>query len=212
MKSAVARLQAVGIFQTTAMRSSASTSGSCGCGSSGSQKKIRKSILHCRGSSGSSRAIRCDACLCPPGFARGRAHSGGPGYIVTWMWLAAACNEPNITAAPTQQADRDGESEYVIGSHGVLSSLFGHRVGGRRSRERTHELLQCSAVAVTNRSTTLTMIVIRLLCDRVYAISYRGVRTGARHRACSCPAPRQRRHCRTRRQPPPPAVRDGRTS
>ena len=44
MKSAVARLQAVGMFQTTAMRNSALTSGSCGCGSSGSQKKIRKSI------------------------------------------------------------------------------------------------------------------------------------------------------------------------
>ena len=44
MKSAEARLQAMGMFQTTAMRSRALTSGSCGCGSSGSQKKMRKSI------------------------------------------------------------------------------------------------------------------------------------------------------------------------
>ena len=45
MKSAEARLQAMGIFHTTAMRKSALTSGSWGCGSSGSQKKMRKSIL-----------------------------------------------------------------------------------------------------------------------------------------------------------------------
>ena len=45
MKSADARLHAMGIFHTTAMRKSAFTSGSCGMGSSGSQKKIRKSIL-----------------------------------------------------------------------------------------------------------------------------------------------------------------------
>ena len=44
MKSADARLQAMGTFQTTAIRSSALTSGSCGCGSSGSQKKMRQSI------------------------------------------------------------------------------------------------------------------------------------------------------------------------
>ena len=44
MKSAEARLQAMGIFQTTAIRKSALTSGSWGCGSSGSQKKMRKSI------------------------------------------------------------------------------------------------------------------------------------------------------------------------
>ena len=37
MKSAVARSQATGILQTTATRSRALTSGSCGCGSSGSQ-------------------------------------------------------------------------------------------------------------------------------------------------------------------------------
>ena len=43
-KSADTRLQAMGIFQTTAMRSSAFTSGSWGCGFSGSQKKIKPSI------------------------------------------------------------------------------------------------------------------------------------------------------------------------
>ena len=44
-KSAVARLHATGMFQTTAIRSSALTSGSCGCGSSGSQKKMSMSML-----------------------------------------------------------------------------------------------------------------------------------------------------------------------
>ena len=44
MKSADARLQAIGTFQTTAIRKSAFTSGSWGCGSRGSQKKMRKSI------------------------------------------------------------------------------------------------------------------------------------------------------------------------
>lgn len=43
MKSAEARLQATGMFQTTAIRKSAFTSGSCGWGHSESQKKIRKS-------------------------------------------------------------------------------------------------------------------------------------------------------------------------
>lgn len=43
-KSAEARLQAIGIFQTTAIRGRAFTSGSCGCVSSGSQTKIRTSI------------------------------------------------------------------------------------------------------------------------------------------------------------------------
>lgn len=38
MKSAEARLQAMGMFHTTAMRKSALTSGSCGSGSSESQK------------------------------------------------------------------------------------------------------------------------------------------------------------------------------
>ena len=58
MKSAEARLQAIGMFQTTAMRRSALTSGSCGCGSSGSQKKIRKSI--------SSLTILAPICWSPP--------------------------------------------------------------------------------------------------------------------------------------------------
>src|SRR5579859_5194595 len=43
-KSAVARLQATGMFHSTATRSSALTSVSCGCGSSGSQKKMSSSI------------------------------------------------------------------------------------------------------------------------------------------------------------------------
>ena len=43
-KSAVARLQAIGMLWTTAIRSSAFTSTSCGCGESGSQKKITASI------------------------------------------------------------------------------------------------------------------------------------------------------------------------
>jgi len=45
MKSAETQLHATGIFQTTAMRSSALMSGSCGRGSKGSQKKTRKSML-----------------------------------------------------------------------------------------------------------------------------------------------------------------------
>ena len=44
MKSAVARLHATGMLHTTATRSSAFTSGSCGCGSSGSQKKTSTSF------------------------------------------------------------------------------------------------------------------------------------------------------------------------
>ena len=47
-KSAVARLQATGMFQTTAMRSRAFTSGSWGCGSSGSQKNTSRSIARVR--------------------------------------------------------------------------------------------------------------------------------------------------------------------
>lgn len=43
MKSAVARLHATGMLQTTATRSRALTSGSCGCGSSGSQKNTSRS-------------------------------------------------------------------------------------------------------------------------------------------------------------------------
>ena len=46
------------MFQTTASRSSALTSGSCGCGSSGSQKKTRKSI--------SPSAISAPSCWSPP--------------------------------------------------------------------------------------------------------------------------------------------------
>src|ERR1017187_6643787 len=42
-KSALARLQATGMFHTTASRSSALTSVSCGCGWSGSQKKSSRS-------------------------------------------------------------------------------------------------------------------------------------------------------------------------
>ena len=45
MKSAEARSQATGMFHTTAIRSSDLTSVSWGWGSSGSQKKTRKSML-----------------------------------------------------------------------------------------------------------------------------------------------------------------------
>ena len=51
-------VQATGMFQTTAIRSSAFTSGSCGRGWSGSQKKIRKSI--------SPSAMRAPICWSPP--------------------------------------------------------------------------------------------------------------------------------------------------
>ena len=44
MKSAEERLQATGMFHTFAIRSRALMSGSCGSGSSGSQKKMTKSI------------------------------------------------------------------------------------------------------------------------------------------------------------------------
>jgi hypothetical protein len=43
-ESAVARLQATGMCHSTAARSSALTSWSCGCGSGGSQKEISTSI------------------------------------------------------------------------------------------------------------------------------------------------------------------------
>ena len=76
-------------------------------------------------------------------------------------------------SCPDKQADRNGESEYVIGSHGVLSSLFGHRVGGRRSLERTHELLRCSAIPVTN--TLSYMIAARCLVGRFFRTSFRGI-------------------------------------
>ena len=46
MKSAEARLLAIGMFHTTAIRKSALTSESWGCGSSGSQKKIKKRSLY----------------------------------------------------------------------------------------------------------------------------------------------------------------------
>jgi len=43
-RSAVTRLQAIGMWQATVTRSSALTSGSCGCGSGGSQKKTGRLI------------------------------------------------------------------------------------------------------------------------------------------------------------------------
>ncbi len=58
MKSAEARLQATGMFHTTAIRSRALTSGSWGMGCSGSQKKMRKSI--------SPLAIMAPTCWSPP--------------------------------------------------------------------------------------------------------------------------------------------------
>ena len=58
MKSAEARLQATGMFQTTAMRSKALTSGSCGCGCSGSQKKMTRSTV--------PSAMRAPICWSPP--------------------------------------------------------------------------------------------------------------------------------------------------
>ena len=54
----MARLVATGTFQTAASRSSALTSGSCGCGSSGSQKKISVSIA--------PSAILAPICWSPP--------------------------------------------------------------------------------------------------------------------------------------------------
>ena len=58
MKSAEARLQATGMLRTTATRSRAFTSGSCGCGSSGSQKNTSRSIP--------PSAIRAPICWSPP--------------------------------------------------------------------------------------------------------------------------------------------------
>lgn len=58
MKSAEARLHAMGMFHTTASRNKAFTSGSWGCGSRGSQKKMRKSI--------SPSAIIAPICWSPP--------------------------------------------------------------------------------------------------------------------------------------------------
>src|SRR6266478_9855170 len=57
-KSAVARLQATGMLQTTATRSRALTSGSCGCGSSGSRRNTSRSI--------SPSAMRAPICWSPP--------------------------------------------------------------------------------------------------------------------------------------------------
>lgn len=48
----------MGIFHTTAIRSNAFTSGSCGSGASGSQKKIRKSM--------EPSAMREPICWSPP--------------------------------------------------------------------------------------------------------------------------------------------------
>ena len=58
MKSAEARLHAMGIFQTTAMRNKALTSVSWGCGERGSQKKIMKSMV--------PSAILAPTCWSPP--------------------------------------------------------------------------------------------------------------------------------------------------
>ena len=44
MKSALARLQAIGMFHRTAILTRAFTSDSCGCDASGSQKKISRSM------------------------------------------------------------------------------------------------------------------------------------------------------------------------
>ena len=57
-KAAEARLQAMGMFHTTAIRNSAFTSGSCGSGASGSQKKMRKSMQ--------PSAMREPICWSPP--------------------------------------------------------------------------------------------------------------------------------------------------
>ena len=56
--SAVAVLQATVMFHTVARRSNALTSGSCGCGSSRSQKKIRTSMT--------PSAIFAPICWSPP--------------------------------------------------------------------------------------------------------------------------------------------------
>lgn len=56
--SAVATFAAIGTFHTAAIRSSALTSGSCGCGSSGSQKKISMSMT--------PSAIFAPICWSPP--------------------------------------------------------------------------------------------------------------------------------------------------
>ena len=70
MKSAVARLHATGMLQTTATRSSALTSGSCGCGSSGSQKKTSTSI--------SPSAMRAPICWSPPNGPLRKQVTGRP--------------------------------------------------------------------------------------------------------------------------------------
>jgi hypothetical protein len=83
MKSAEARSQVRGMFQTTAIRSSALTSGSWGWAVRGSQKKMRRSI--------SPSAIQAPICISPP--------SGPLRTLVTGIPSSSASIPPVVPVA-----------------------------------------------------------------------------------------------------------------
>lgn len=74
MKSAVARLFATGISYTTAILRSALTSGSCGCASNGSHRKIMKSIC--------PSTIFAPICWSPPSGPLQYPFTGSPVLLI----------------------------------------------------------------------------------------------------------------------------------
>jgi hypothetical protein len=121
-RSAVARLHADGMLQTTATRSSALTSGSCGCGSSGSRKTISKSIcparaagsapVPSRGHGGPSPLARISA----PMFARRKNQLGvRAGSEVMALGSSAASHPAGRAAKPLLGASPKTRSSRSCG-------------------------------------------------------------------------------------------------
>ena len=90
-----------------------------------------------------------------PSAGAGLAPNAGQpsGYIVTCMRLVAACNEPNITTAPTAKLTVTAIRTRDWISWGALQSL-GRRIGGRLTGEATGELLQCRNCVVISVDVT----------------------------------------------------------
>jgi glycine oxidase len=113
-KSALARLHAAGMFRSTAIRSSAFTSGSCGCGSSGSQKKISKSIF--------PSAILAPICWSPSGPdgpPQIAIRAGVPYHQVTDIAVPLAAGELACLPQPKTQATRITEDGVMTVSNAI---------------------------------------------------------------------------------------------
>ena len=141
--SAVATLFATGMFHSAASRSRALTSGSCGCGSSGSQKKISMSI--------SPSAILAPICWSPPERSGQEAvhrqaqfvleqGAGGAGGVE--LVLARGC--PRLYSAQVSRSTfllscatmRDGPSDARRAGGAYLGEVHASHVGPSRCPAR----------------------------------------------------------------------------